>query len=141
MKLVITGALGHIGSSLIRNLGGMTWDEVMLIDNLAGFPDNISTGSDGLIWITQFSPRDAILDRLLPMAPVLRKIVWALPEFLQPQPKKMIWVLAVDADGSVVHELQDHHSRLFVITGVRERDGRVYLGSLESKAIGVASIA
>jgi nucleoside-diphosphate-sugar epimerase len=35
MKLVITGALGHIGSSLIRNLGGMAWDEVLLIDNLA----------------------------------------------------------------------------------------------------------
>jgi UDP-glucose 4-epimerase len=35
MKLVITGALGHIGSSLIRNLGGMAWDEVVLIDNLA----------------------------------------------------------------------------------------------------------
>jgi len=36
MRLVITGALGHIGSALIRSLGGQQYDDVLLIDNLMG---------------------------------------------------------------------------------------------------------
>ncbi len=35
MKLVVTGALGHIGSRYIRFLQAGVWDEVVLIDNLA----------------------------------------------------------------------------------------------------------
>jgi len=35
MKLVITGALGHIGSKLIRGLAPDVWDEVVLIDDLS----------------------------------------------------------------------------------------------------------
>lgn len=33
-KILITGALGHIGSSLIRNLGKNVADEVIILDNL-----------------------------------------------------------------------------------------------------------
>ena len=29
----------------------------LLIDNLGGFPDNLSTGTDGLIWVAQAAPR------------------------------------------------------------------------------------
>lgn len=35
MKIVITGALGHIGSRLIRSLDGMPLEEVTLIDDLS----------------------------------------------------------------------------------------------------------
>lgn len=35
MKIAITGALGHIGSRLIRSLPAGVFDEVLLIDNLA----------------------------------------------------------------------------------------------------------
>src|SRR3989338_7884560 len=33
-KILITGALGHIGSSLLRNLGKNVAKEVMILDNL-----------------------------------------------------------------------------------------------------------
>ncbi|MEJ7755657.1 MAG: SMP-30/gluconolactonase/LRE family protein [Nocardioidaceae bacterium] len=49
-------------------------------DVLPGFPDNISTGTDGLIWVAIASPRDKSLDLLLPRVPFLRTIVWALPQ-------------------------------------------------------------
>jgi hypothetical protein len=63
------------------------------VDDLPGFPDNLSTGSNGLVWVAVAAPRDPILDLLLPRAPVLRKAVWAVPERLQPRAKRRFWVL------------------------------------------------
>lgn len=111
-----------------------------LVKELPAFPDNISTGSDGLIWIAMASPRNRLLDRVSPMAPVLRRIVWALPEALQPQPQKVAWVRAVDADGQIVHDLGGPSEEFYVATGVRERDGKVYFGSLESRSVAIAEI-
>ncbi len=109
----------------------------VLIDNLPGFPDNISTGSDGLIWITIGSRRDAMLDRLHPLPPVLRRMVWALPERLHPAPVPTVWVMAVDVDGRVVHDLQAPGGldQFSLVTGVREVGGRVHVGSLTSHSI------
>ena len=104
-------------------------------DNLPGFPDNISTGSDGLIWVSLASPRDAMLDRLLPLAPVLRRAVWALPDRLQPQEQHTVWVRAYGPDGSLVHDLQAPAERFGFVTGVREAGGRVWLGSLTGNCV------
>lgn len=105
------------------------------VENLPAFPDNISTGSDRLIWVALPSPRDAILDALAPRAPVLRKIAWALPDSLQPKEGKTVWVQAYDANGELVHDLQTTHERFYMATGVRERDGVVWVGSLTAPSI------
>ncbi|HEV7653673.1 MAG TPA: SMP-30/gluconolactonase/LRE family protein [Mycobacteriales bacterium] len=102
----------------------------VLVDNLPGFPDNVSTGSDGLFWVAIGSPRDASLDRLLPLRPALRKAVWALPDRFQPRPKHTVWVQAYAPDGRLVHDLQAPGGEFGFVTGVREKDGRVALGSL-----------
>jgi sugar lactone lactonase YvrE len=57
----------------------------VLVDNLPAFPDNLSTGRDGTVWAALPTTRDASLDVLLPRAPALRKLVWALPDTLQPR--------------------------------------------------------
>jgi sugar lactone lactonase YvrE len=108
----------------------------VLIDELGGFPDNIATGSDGLIWITQAAPRNKLLDFLHPRWPLLRKLAWALPEALQPQPFRVVWVLAVEPDdGRIVHDISYPGHAFHMVTGVRERDGLIALGSLEEDAI------
>jgi len=109
----------------------------LLIEQLAGFPDNSSTGSDGLIWITQASPRDALLDALHSRHPLWRKLAWAMPDPLQPRPKRIVWLLGVDADGRVVREIAYPGDRYHMVTGVRERDGELYVGSLIERAIAV----
>lgn len=109
-------------------------DEV-LVDNLPGFPDNLSTGSDGLIWIAVPSPRNAVLDLLLPRPPVLRRLAWALPEALQPAEGRVLRVLAVDADGTVVHDVHDSGEQYHMVTGVREQRGVLHLGSLTGRAV------
>jgi sugar lactone lactonase YvrE len=97
---------------------------------LRGFPDNIARGSDGLIWVAVASPRDAVLDFLLPRPPVLRKLAWAVPDVLLPQPKKVIDIQAYDESGRLVHDVSTRNGDFFMPTGVREHDGRVWLGSL-----------
>lgn len=107
----------------------------VLVDNLPGFPDNISTGSDGLIWVALGSPRDASLDRMLPLHPLLRKAVWTLPARFLPSPRHTVWVQAYAPDGRLVHDLQAPGDRFGFVTGVREVAGTVYLGSLTSTSV------
>lgn len=104
---------------------------------LPGFPDNISTGEDGNIWVAVASPRDAALDRLLPLAPWLRSIVWSLPQRLQPQPKKLIRIQAFAPDGTLVHDIAGQDDRFGMPTGVRQAGGKVWMGSLEMSTIAV----
>jgi sugar lactone lactonase YvrE len=115
--------------------GARAGERETLVENLPAFPDNISTGSDGLIWVALPSPRDPVLDLLSPRAPVLRKVAWALPEALQPKEKKTVWVQAYATDGALVHDLQTTHERFYMATGVRELGGVVWIGSLTAPSI------
>ena len=112
----------------------------VFVDNLPGFPDNVSLGSDGLFWVAMASGRDALLDRLLPRAPALRKAVWALPSRFQPKEAHTIWVQAYDGSGRLVHDLQAPGGRFGVVTGVREVGGVVALGSLVGDCVAYFSI-
>ncbi len=109
----------------------------VLIDRLGGFPDNMSTGSDGLIWIALASPRNKLLDFLHPRAPLWRKLAWALPDALQPKPVRVVWLLAVDAQGQVMHDVSYPGHSYHMVTGVREAEGVLYLGSLVESAVAI----
>jgi sugar lactone lactonase YvrE len=106
-----------------------------LVEGLPGFPDNISTGSDGRIWVAIASPRDPVLDFLLPRHPVLRKLAWRLPDRLQPRPRRTVRVQAYDVDGTLVHDLSGEHEEFHMVTGVREHGGVVWLGSLHEPRV------
>ena len=109
----------------------------VFIDNLPGFPDNITFSRErGIFWLALFAPRDPMVDRLMPH-PWLRKVVARLPLFVQPAPARHAFVLGIDPTGRVVHNLQDASPDSFApITSVREHRGVLYLGSLERDAIG-----
>jgi hypothetical protein len=50
--------------------------------------------------------------------------------------KRVVWTLAVDgATGRVVHDFCGTRPDFHMVTGVRESAGRVYLGSLNERAI------
>lgn len=106
------------------------------IDNLPGFPDNISyNGKDGF-WLALFAPRDVMLDGLLPY-PALLKAVYRIPEALRPKAAKHARVLKLDTNGKVIADLQDATDGAYApITSVRERGGSVYFGSIEYPSIG-----
>jgi sugar lactone lactonase YvrE len=67
--------------------GSKAGQKEIFIDNLPGFPDNISfNGRDGY-WLALYAPRDRILDALLPH-PALLKAAYRIPQALQPKAKK-----------------------------------------------------
>lgn len=111
----------------------------LLCSDLPGYPDNIARGSDGLIWITIASPKDPVLEVLQRSPMPLRKVVTKIPEALQPKPKQTVRVQAYDDSGTLVHDLdvapQDRVTPYHMATGVREHDGRVWVGSLHEPAI------
>jgi sugar lactone lactonase YvrE len=107
----------------------------VIIDNLPGLPDNMSTGTAGIFWIALPSERNALLDLLLPRPGFLRSAVWALPERLQPDVSRITWVIGIDGEGRVVHNLQGAGTTFHYVTGVREHGGQLYLGSLVEPAI------
>jgi sugar lactone lactonase YvrE len=110
-----------------------------LIGELPGFPDNISTGSDGLIWVTQASPKVPALDVVRKLPAPLRALVRRLPTSMQPAAKREVGVVGVDADGVIVRELRGEIDGFHMLTGVRERAGTLCFGSLEESAIAVTS--
>ncbi|WP_201449917.1 SMP-30/gluconolactonase/LRE family protein [Nocardia caishijiensis] len=111
-----------------------------LVENLPGSPDNMSLGSDGLVWVGMVAPRNALLDRMLALPGIFRRLAWALPERLRPAPARTAWVIALDSDGTVVHDLQRAGDDFAMVTSVVEHEGTLYLGSLSESAVAVSAV-
>lgn len=108
----------------------------VFLDNLPGFPDGISSNGRGTFWLAIVNRRDATLDGLLPR-PFLRKVVFRLPHFLQPNIKRYAFVLALDTNGRVTRNLQDPRPECFAqIANVVEHKGALYFGSIGESAVG-----
>lgn len=112
----------------------------IFIDNLPGFPDGLSSNGKDKFWLALVTPRDATLDKLLPY-PFLRKIVYRLPKFLQPAPKRYSFVLGLDPNGRVVENLQDGSPHCYAqIANVVEHQGTLCFGSIGESALGRFSL-
>src|SRR5690606_28359097 len=109
----------------------------LLVAALPGYPDNISRGSDGLVWVTLASPVDRLVSWLQGAPMPLRRLATKLPLALQPQPKRTVRVQAYDGAGALVHDRALPADGFHMVTGVREHQGRVWLGSLHEAAVAV----
>ncbi len=107
-------------------------------DNLPGLPDNVTWSAErGVFWVALYSPRVAALDALA-SHPFLRKVVMRIPRALQPQPAPQSFVVAVGEDGRIREVLRDASGAAYApVTSVRERDGRLVLGSASAAGVGV----
>jgi sugar lactone lactonase YvrE len=125
------------GASVVRHwlTGERAGTRDFLCEDLPGYPDNIARGSDGLIWVTIASPRDPLVERLQRGPMWLRRLVTRIPEKLQPKPKRTVRVQAFDDAGRLVHDVDVTTPDFHMVTGVREHDGRVWMGSLEQPAV------
>lgn len=106
----------------------------VLLANLPGYPDNLTRGSDGRIWLGLVKPRGAAVDRLSGQ-PFLRKVMLRLPKALWPIPPAYGHVLAFDESGTVLADLQDPSGRYPETTGVIETAERLYIQSLHAKSL------
>lgn len=132
---VLVAETGAYRINRIQLRGPRAGERSVLAENLPGIPDNMtSETSDGLFWVALYSPRMRILDFMAPY-PALRVLAANLPELVQPSPEHAGWVLAIDATGTIVRSLRGGRGSYSPITGVREHDGVLYLGSLSDKSV------
>lgn len=105
-----------------------------LIENLPGFPDNISRGLDGRFWVALISPRNKLLDGLADK-PFLRTVVQRMPSWVRPKAATYGHVIAIDGNGEVVADLQDPNTPYPQNTGVTETKDYLYVGSLVTPVV------
>ncbi len=102
----------------------------VFFDNLPGIPDGVSANGDGTFWVAMFTRRNAMLDAMSDK-PLLRKVAFRLPGFLQPQPEHHAFVMGLNEQGEVTHNLQATSKDSFApITSVEQHGNTLYLGSL-----------
>lgn len=107
----------------------------IFIDNLPSYPDGISSTGKDTFWLVLASVRGPGIEALFPY-PFLRKIIVRLPQFLQPATQPYSFVLGLDMEGRVVHNLQDLSSESYhFVTSAQEHQGMLYLGSVDENAI------
>jgi sugar lactone lactonase YvrE len=133
---VIVAETGHRRLRRVHLTGDRAGSDDVLVDDLPAHPDNIALGSDGLIWVTYASPADPTLAFLQTRAtPWMRRLVLRAPEALKPAPKRTARAAAYDSHGQLVHDVTAPADAWHMATGVREHDGRVWLGSLVEPAL------
>lgn len=137
---VLVAATGDYALHRVE-VGGQRAGEVTTLHHaLPGFPDNLSTADDGIVWLAIPAPRDPLVDLLHPRAPWLRRMVGALPDVLQPSPRKSAMVVGLRADGTVVHNLQGDGTRYSFVTGVRAHGDWLWLGSQSPRTTTIARV-
>jgi sugar lactone lactonase YvrE len=107
----------------------------VLIDNLPGYPDNLTRGEGGRLWLGLFRPRNPAADSLAPY-PFLRKVLLRLPRSMLPLGKPYGHVVAFDELGRIVADLQDPTGAYPETTGATEVAGRLYIHSLYAPTMG-----
>ncbi|MGQ0778821.1 MAG: SMP-30/gluconolactonase/LRE family protein [Pseudonocardiales bacterium] len=110
----------------------------VFLDDLTGYPDNSSTGSDGLIWVAVPSVRVAAVGVVQRLPAPVRSLILELPESLQPSPSRTVGALGVNDKGHIVHSYEGQIEGFHMLTGVRERNGKLYFGSLVESSIAIA---
>lgn len=112
----------------------------VLVDNLPGFPDNLSLASDGGYWVGLAAPRSGLLDALAAW-PRVRNLIATLPLFMQPQPARKGHLLKVNQHGMVVLSIVELNSKLTLTTGVFEYKQDLYITSLTEPHVAVINSA
>ena len=124
------------GEALRTNAPGVA----VVIDNLPGFPDNLTRGADGRYWTGFTKPRSATIDKIAGK-PWLRALTLRLPRSLWPVPPAYGHVIAFDEQGKELLDLQDPAGKLPETSGATEHEGQLYVQSLHATTFGMLPLS
>jgi sugar lactone lactonase YvrE len=107
------------------------------LDRLPAYPDNLSYNGKGVFWVALPSPRNSQVEKLWPH-PFQRKVAMRLPASFRAGliEKSYGWVIGVDTEGNIIHNLHDPSGGYGTITSVNEYDGHLYFGSIAMSSVG-----
>ncbi|MFC5462598.1 SMP-30/gluconolactonase/LRE family protein [Massilia niabensis] len=106
----------------------------VVLDNLPAYPDNLTRGLHGRIWLGLAGQRN-VLDQLADR-PFLRKVILRIPRFMWSMPKPFGHVLALTEDGTVVADLQDPSGQSPTTTGATETAEHLYIHNVDGNRLG-----
>lgn len=109
--------------------------------DLVGLPDNLTIGSDGLLWVALVSPNSQLLGQMHALPKWVRFLAARLPQWMEPKQDLCCRVAAFDFDGKLVHDFEGDVEKYHFVTGVRELNGVVYMGTIESDSIAKFDLA
>jgi len=118
----------------LRATGPLKGATDVFIDDLPGFPDNIHRDAEGLYWVGLVIRRLSLVDSLHPH-PFLMKILPRIPASLQPFAPRFGWLIALDANGHIVHNLQDSTGGTDMVTGALREGDTLYVTSNDMTAV------
>lgn len=100
----------------------------IFMDNLHGFPNGISIREDGTFWLGFTTKRNDELDKIHPKTG-MKKIVYGLPNFLQPKQDKFGMVMHISENGTILNAFFDSTGIAMPEAGsVKEQNGFLYMG-------------
>ena len=119
--------------------GARAGEQDIFVDALPGTPDNIRFDGVDTFWIAMPSLR-ASIDALASL-PRLRAVLSLLPlPLLDAAAQPASFVIGVNLEGEVIHNLQDQSNPFNYITGATACGDTLYLGSLRTQAVGMLSL-
>lgn len=104
------------------------------LDNLPGYPDNLTRGADGKIWLGLAGQRNEL--DLMAEKPFMRALTLRIPRFMWSLPKAYGHVIAFTEDGRIVASLQDPTGASPTTTGVTETSRGLYIHNVDGRSLG-----
>lgn len=139
-SILVTGSYDH-AIFRVPLAGPDAGTRQAFIEVVPGYTDNLSTGPDGTVWAPVPTRRNPIADFLLPRPALLRRPMGLVdPELLKKLVVPYSMVLGFDAAGGVLHNLQGTGAHFPMVTGAREHDGWLYLGSVRDQSRCIARV-
>ena len=105
-----------------------------IVAELPALPDNLSRFTGGRTWAGMPGPRAAALESLGGMPAHVAVSVWDAPE-KPPSGGGTTWLMAFDADGQVVADLQTPDAPVRTVTGAVEHDGELFCVNVHDDAM------
>ncbi len=100
----------------------------MFLENLPGLPNGISRRKDGSFWLGFTTRRDDLLDNIQPKI-WLKKIIYAIPLWLQPKQEPFGMVMHISENGEILKTYYDTTGKyVSEASSIEESDGFIYLG-------------
>ena len=108
----------------------------IFVDNLPGFPDNITSNGNGTFWLALFTVRNEKIDRYH-SSPFVKSLISKLPKIFWPKPQPYGFVVSLNEKGKFTQSLHDTTGKhLKEITSALESKCYLYIGSLHNDRIG-----
>lgn len=100
----------------------------LFIDNLPGLPNGIARRKDGTFWLGFTTRRNDLLDKIHPK-PGVKKMVYAVPLWMQPKQEAFGMIMHISEEGEVLKTYYDTTGKFVSeVSSVEEYNGYLYLG-------------